>query len=330
MRVIFLGTAAGRPTVSRNVPALLLQREGESFLFDCGEGTQRQMMRFGTGFSVDDIFLTHLHADHFLGVIGLLRTMGLQGRQTPVRLWTPAGTERMLHRAVTLGYERLPFPVEIHGLEPEARVDRGAYSIVAFAVDHHPRVRSLGYAVVEPPRRGRFFPERARALGVPEGPLWGRLAAGEAVEVGGRRVEPAEVLGPPRPGRRIVYSGDTRPCAGTRRHAQGADLLIHEATFAQDEADRARQTGHTTAAAAARLAAAAGVRRLILTHLSPRYADDPRVLEREARAFFPHAQVAHDGLVVEVPYADAVPDWQAAAGTTAASALPARPPRDDS
>jgi len=320
MRGVFLGTAAGRPTVSRNVPALLLQREGESFLFDCGEGTQRQMMRYGTGFSVDDIFLTHLHADHFLGVTGLLRTMGLQGRQTPVRLWTPAGTERMLHRAVTLGYERLPFPVEIHGLEPEQRVERTAYTVIAFAVDHHPRVRCLGYAFVEPPRRGRFFPERARALGVPEGPLWGRLAAGEAVEVDGRRIEPRDVLGPPRPGRCVVYSGDTRPCETTRRYAAGADLLIHEATFAQDEAERARLTGHATAAGAARLAAAARVRRLVLTHISPRYADDPRALEREAQLHFPSVQVAHDGLVVEVPYVDAVPEWQDSGGTVGATA----------
>lgn len=300
MRVTFLGTAAARPTVGRNVSSLIVQREGDTLMFDCGEGTQRQMMRFGTGFAFNDIFFSHLHADHFLGVIGLLRTLGLQARQEPVELWTPRGTETLLKQAVELGVERVPFEVRIHGLEAGEAVNRGVYDIVPFRTQHGGR--SLGYAVVEQERLGRFNADLAREMGIPEGPLWGQLHHGEAVEVDGRTITAAEVVGAPRPGRKVVYTGDTRPCAATREAAAAADLLIHEATFASDERDRAVHTGHSTAREAAELAAEAGVLRLALTHFSPRYADDPRMLEREARGAFPETLAAHDGLVVEVPY----------------------------
>jgi ribonuclease Z len=303
MRITFLGTAAARPTVGRNVSSLVVQREGELLMFDCGEGTQRQMMRYGTGFALDDVFFSHLHADHFLGIIGLIRTLGLQGREEPIRLWTPRGTEDTLRQAVELGGERIAFPVEIHGLEAGEAVERGPYAVVPFRTSHRGG-RSLGYAVAEHPRLGRFDPARATELGVPEGPLWGRLHHGEDVEVGGRVVRAAEVVGPPRPGRRVVYSGDTRPVAATARAAHVADLLVHEATFAGDEAARARATGHSTAREAARIAVQAGARRLVLTHFSPRYADDPRTLEREARAVFPEVTSAFDGLALEIAYRD--------------------------
>ena len=302
MRITFLGTAAARPTVGRNVSSLTVQREGELMMFDCGEGTQRQMMRFGTGFSLADIFFTHLHADHFLGVIGLLRTLGLQGREEPMRLWTPAGTEEILRQAVELGVERVGFEVEIVGLEAGAEIARGEYDVVPFRSTHG--ARCLGYAIRERPRLGRFDPQRARELGVPEGPLWGKLHHGEAVDVDGRLVEAAEVVGPERPGRLVVYTGDTRPSRHTVEAAEAADLLIHEATFAADEADRATATGHSTAREAARVARDAGVRRLVLTHFSPRYSDDPRALEREARAVFRETTAAYDGFVVEIPYRD--------------------------
>jgi ribonuclease Z len=300
MRITFLGTAAARPTVGRNVSSLVVQREGEILMFDCGEGTQRQMMRYGTGFALHDIFFSHLHADHFLGVIGLLRTLGLQGREEPMRLWTPAGTEEVLREAVGLGVDRVSFPVEIRGLEPGERLDRGAYDVVPFRTSH--AGRSLGYAVVEHARLGRFDAARARELGIPEGPLWGKLHHGETVEVDGRSITAAEVVGAPRPGRTVVYTGDTRPISATAEAAAGADLLIHEATFAADEADRAVATGHSTARDAALLARDAGVLRLALTHFSPRYADDPRLLEREARSAYPGAVLAADGMVIEVPY----------------------------
>lgn len=300
IRVTFLGTAASRPTVARNVSAVLLHREGELLLFDCGEGTQRQMMRFGTGFSIRDIFFSHMHADHYLGVIGLLRTMGLQGRERPIALWGPRGAGQVLHDAVHLGVERVPFAIDIHELEPGASVRRDGYDVQAFPSRHS--TRSLGYALAEHERLGRFHPERARELGVPEGPLFGKLHRGEAVEVHGRIVRPGDVVGPPRPGRRIVYTGDTRPCRATIDIARGADLLVHDATFGEDEAIRAHATGHSTAREAADIGRKAGVRRLVLTHLSSRYADDFRTLEREARRVFPAALVAHDGLELEVGY----------------------------
>jgi ribonuclease Z len=302
MRITFLGTAASRPTVGRNVSSLVVQREGELLMFDCGEGTQRQMMRYGTGFAVDDIYFTHLHADHFLGVIGLLRTMGLQGRTEPIRLWVPAGGERIMDDAVNLGIERVPFEVRIQGLSPGEATEREGYAIVPFRSSHGGA--SLGYALVEHVRLGRFNPDRARELGVPEGPLWGSLHRGEPVTVDGRTIDPADVVGTPRPGRRVVVTGDTRPCRATTEAARNADLLIHEATFGRDEADRARQTGHSTAREAARVAREAGVKRLALTHFSPRYADDPKALEREARKVFPEAVAAFDGLVIDVPYSD--------------------------
>jgi ribonuclease Z len=302
VKISFLGTAAARPTVQRNVSSLVVQREGETLMFDCGEGTQRQMMRYGTGFSLNDIFFSHMHADHFLGVIGLLRTLGLQDRAEPFDLWTPAGTGPLLRSAVELGVDRVPFEVRIHELEPGQAVERGAYAIVPFRTAHGGP--SLGYAVAEHTRLGRFNPERARELGIPEGPLWGRLHQGQPVEHEGRTIGAEELVGPARPGRRVVYTGDTRPAPATREAAAGADLLIHEATFGADEQDRARKTGHSTARDAARIARDAGVRQLVLTHFSPRYADDPRALEREARTVFPATAAAFDGFEIEVPYRD--------------------------
>jgi ribonuclease Z len=306
IRVTFLGTAASRPTVGRNVSAIALSREGDHYLFDCGEGTQRQMMRYGTGFAVSDIFITHMHADHFLGVIGLLRTMGLQDRTEPITLRAPAGGGAILEQAVHLGVERVPFEVRIEELQPGDALVRDGYRIEAYRTQHGPR--SLGYALIEDERLGRFDPERARELGVPPGPLFGQLHRGETVEVEGRAISPELVVGPPRPGRRVVYTGDTRPCRETVRIAAGADLLIHDATFDEEEAQRARATSHATARGAADVARKAGARRLVLTHISSRYAEDPRQLEREARAVFQATHVAYDGLVVEVPFADAEED----------------------
>jgi ribonuclease Z len=302
LRVTLLGTAASRPTVGRNPSALAIQREGETLLFDCGEGTQRQMMRFGTGFSLSDIFFTHLHADHFLGLTGLLRTMALQDREEPMRLWGPRGCSGILRDAVGLGLERTPFEVTINEIEAGQCIVREGYDLIAYDVRHG--TRALGFALVEHERLGRFHPERARALGVPEGPLFGRLHRGEAVEVDGRTITAAEVVGPPRPGRKVVYTGDTRPCRGTVAAARHADLLIHDATFCTEEAERARTTGHSTAREAAEVAKRAGARRLVLTHISARYADDPRTLEREARHVFPATTVGYDGLEIAVPLRD--------------------------
>jgi ribonuclease Z len=303
IRVTFLGTAASRPTVGRNVSSVVMNREGEPLMFDCGEGTQRQMMRYGTGFTVGDIFFSHMHADHILGVTGLLRTMALQGRGEPMRLFGPAGSSQVIDDAVKLGMEQLPFAVNIRELRPDERVTREGYDIVAYRTKHG--THSIGFALCEHERLGRFDLDRARALGVPAGPLYGRLHRGEDVIVDGRTVRADEVVGPPRPGRKLVYTGDTRPCAATVNIARDADLLIHDATFASDESERAHSTGHATAREAADVAKRADARRLILTHISARYADDARLLEREARHVFANTMVAHDGLELEIGFRDA-------------------------
>jgi ribonuclease Z len=301
----FLGTAASRPTVERNVAALAVMREGETLLFDCGEGTQRQMMRYHVSFAVADVFFTHFHADHVIGIIGLMRTMSLQGRTDRLTLWGPRGATRVLRRAEQFGFDRLGFPVEITEIEPNQPLRRNGYNVIPFEVDHRGSA-SLGYAIVEETRKGRFNPELAREMGIPEGPLWGEIHRGNVVRLpDGRTVDPSLLVGPTRPGRRIVITGDTRPCASTTEMARDADLLVHEATFGDEEAERAVETGHSTAREAAMVARDADARRLVLTHFSARYSHDATELEREARQLFPKVLAARDGTEIDVPYADA-------------------------
>jgi ribonuclease Z len=300
IRITFLGTAASRPTVGRNVSGISVQREGDLMLFDCGEGTQRQMMRYGTGFGIHAIFVTHLHADHFLGIIGLLRTMALQGREEALPIYGPPGATEVLQAAIHLGVQRIPFPVPVREVGPGDSIPFHEYDVVPFLVQHG--TSAVGYALRENPRLGRFDVDRARALGVPEGRLFGRLHRGEAVDIGGRIVLPEEVVGDPRPGRLVVYTGDTRPSSETVEVARGADALIHEATFLDDEAERAHETFHSTAKGAALVAQEAKVERLLLTHISARYSEDPGPLAEEAREVFSEAVVAQDGMSIEIGY----------------------------
>jgi ribonuclease Z len=302
LSVRILGTSASRPTVERNVSSLAIIREGETLMFDCGEGTQRQMMRWGVAFSLADIFFTHLHADHILGVIGLIRTMALQGREERLRLWGPPGSSRILKRAEGLGFERATFPVEIVEVSADSPIKRDGYAVIPFAVDHR-NSASLGFALVEETRKGRFDPDHARELGIPEGPLWGQIHRGLPVTLpDGRMIQSSELVGPPRPGRRVVVTGDTRPCPATIEHAREADLLIHEATFSDEESERAVETGHSTAREAAGVAREANARRLLLTHFSARYSRDPSPLEREAKEVFRETAIAKDGMEIEVPF----------------------------
>ena len=303
LSVTFLGTGAATPTIDRNVAGLAVHREGETLLFDCGEGNQRQMMRYGVGFSFREIFFSHYHADHLLGITGLLRTMGLQDRSAPVTLYGPKGAQRILGAAINLGIERNKFPVDIVEIKPGDRLARDDYEIVVFETEH--RADTVGYALVEHTRLGRFNPDRARELGIPEGPFWGQLHKGKTITLpDGRMVGPAELVGLPRAGRKVVYTGDTRPHLPVIEASQGADLLVHEATFGGDEMERAQETGHSTAAEAARVALDAGARRLVLTHISSRYSRDAAELLAEARSVFPETVIARDGMTVDVPYAD--------------------------
>jgi ribonuclease Z len=302
LSIRLLGTSASRPTVERNVASVAIHREGETLMFDCGEGTQRQMMRYGVSFALEDIFFTHMHADHLLGVIGLIRTMALQGRVERLRLWGPRGSSRMLKRVEALGFERATFPVEILEVEAGQRIPRKDYEIVGFPVDHRGSA-SLGYAIVEAERKGRFNPDLARELGIPEGPLWGKIHRGEDVTLDdGRVIASRTLVGDKRPGRTVVITGDTRPCAATIEASRGADLLLHEATFGDEEATRAVETGHSTAREAAGVARDAAVRRLVLTHFSARYSRDASELDREAKSVFAETLIGKDGMEIEVPF----------------------------
>ncbi|GEJ58475.1 ribonuclease Z [Anaeromyxobacter diazotrophicus] len=302
LRVTFLGTSAAQPTASRGLSATAVRHAGELLLFDCGEGTQRQMIRYATGFDVAAIFFTHFHADHYLGAIGFLRTLSMLGRTAPLHLYGPRPAERLLQVMLFTGTDVLAFPIEIHEIAAGAVVRRPGAEIHAFATQH--RTPSLGYALREDARPGRFHPDRALALGVPPGPLFGRLQRGEAVAAGGRTVRPEEVLDAPRRGRALVITGDTRPAAATAEAARGADLLVHDATFGDEEQGRAEETWHSTAREAARVARDARAGRLVLTHLSTRYDQDPSPLVRQAREEWPAVDVAHDGLVLELPLPD--------------------------
>lgn len=300
LKVIFLGTGGSIPTPSRGLPSLMVVREGERMLFDCGEGTQRQMMRCRAGLmDVDSIFLTHFHADHTLGVPGLLQTMGFQGRTAPLHVYGPRFVQEYCDTMCSLGYLKPGFEVVAHELRHGDAVRRKGYAIEAFRSFHS--VPGLGYAIVEDARPGRFNRERALELGVPEGPLFGRLHRGEDVEAGGRTVRSRDVVGEPRPGRRIVITGDTTPSNAFLPVLRGADLWVSEATFADDAADKAAETLHSSAGEVARLAAAAGVERLVLTHISSRYSDDVTPILESARRHFPGAVVAEDFMEADVP-----------------------------
>jgi ribonuclease Z len=302
--VTLVGTAASVPTAARGTAATLIARGGERWLVDCGEGTQRQLLRSGLGLvDLDLLLITHLHGDHYLGLPGLLKTYGLRGRERPLRVVGPRGLGRLLGTLKPI-VGRLPFALEVD--ERDERHPGVVWNGEGCRVESFPTrhtVPSLGFALVEDPRPGAFDIAAARARGLEPGPLYGRLQRGEpVVRPDGTVVRPAEVLGPPRAGRRVVVSGDTEPCPGTLEISRGAELLVHEATFLDVERDRARETRHNTAREAAALAREADVGLLVLTHLSTRHA--PRELREEAESEFSRVLVPRDFDQIEVPFAE--------------------------
>lgn len=293
LSVFFAGTAGSLPTARRGLPALLVRRGGDRILFDCGEGTQRQLVGSIGLSELSEVFLTHYHADHWLGLPGLLKTFDLRGRERPLLIAGPPGLRELLALALRAA-GRVHFELELVELEPGDVLRRGDYRIAAVPVDH--RATALGYVVFEDERPGQFDPHAATRLGLVPGPEFGRLQRGETVG----RVSPGQVLGPPRPGRKVVISGDTRPCQSLTLAARRADLLIHEATFAEDERQRAADTGHSTAAQAAEVAREAQVTMLALTHFSTRY--PVGLLRDEARGIFPATQLSRDFDTIEIPF----------------------------
>jgi ribonuclease Z len=287
------------PSAHRNPAGLLIRRGGERILVDCGEGTQRQLLRSTVGLvDLGEIFVTHFHADHYLGLPGMLKTFALRGRDVPLTVYGPPGL-RDLFGALRRVFGKLTYPLDLVELRAGDALDRGDYSIVPFAVSHG--VSALGYALVERPRPGRFDVATADALGVPNGPARGALQRGESVTIDdGRVITPDEVLGPPRAGRKVVLAGDTEPTPTVVEAAHDADLLVHEATFCDEEADRAADTRHSTARGAANVAREADVALLALTHVSPRYFG--REVAAEAREVFPETVVPRDFDTIDVRF----------------------------
>jgi ribonuclease Z len=291
--VFFAGTAGSVPTARRGLPALLVRRGGDRILFDCGEGTQRQLVGTVGLTELTEVFLTHFHADHWLGLPGLLKTFDLRGRERPLSIYGPRGLSELLTMAQRLA-GRVRFELQLHELEAADELLRDGYRIAPVAVSH--RGPAFGYVLWEDRRPGVFDPSAATRLGLTPGPEFGRVQRGETV----KGVSPEQVLGPERRGRKLVISGDTMPCEGLRIAAHDADVLIHEATFAEDERDRAAETGHSTAAQAAELARDANVRLLALNHFSSRY--PPSVLRDEARAIFARTVLPRDFDTIEIPF----------------------------
>jgi ribonuclease Z len=297
--IVFLGTSASAPTARRGTCSLLVRRGGDRLLFDCGEGTQRQLLRSSVGLiDLEEIYLTHLHADHYLGLPGMLKTFSLRMRETPLTVYGPAGL-RDLFRSLERIFGRLTFRVALEELRAGDALRRDGYDVRVFPVEHG--VPAVGYAIVEEARPGRFDEAAADALGVPFGPERGALQRGESITLAdGTLVEPARLVGPPRPGRTIAYTGDTLPAGAVTLLFPGVDVLIHEATFGEEERDRAVETGHSTARQAAEIARDAGAKLLALTHVSPRHL--PSELLGEAREIFPVTVLPRDFDTVELPF----------------------------
>jgi ribonuclease Z len=298
LSLFFAGTAGSVPSARRGLPAVLIRRGGDRLLFDCGEGTQRQLLRSVGLLDLDSVFITHFHADHWLGLPGMLKSFALRERIEPLTVYGPVGLKQLMGE-MRIIFGRLPYRCDIVELEPAETVQRDGYLIAAIPVRH--KGAAFGYALVEEPRPGHLDPHLAEELGVTPGPDFGRLQRGETVN----GVRPEQVMGPTREGRKVVLSGDTAPWEALVIAAHEADLLVHEATFLQEDAERARQTLHSTARQAAEVARDADVRLLALTHVSSRYAGGE--LRDEARAIFPATEALRDFDTIHVPFPERGP-----------------------
>ena len=295
LTIFFAGTGGSVPSSRRGLPATVIHRGGEKLLFDCGEGTQRQLMRSIGLVDLDGVFITHFHADHWLGLPGMLKSLALREREKPLSVYGPPGLRGLLDTMMGVIGRRLPYELTLIELERWDEVERRDYRVASVPVSHGDRP-AYGYVLLEDDRPGEFDPVTAQALGVAPGRDFGALQRGETV--GGVRAE--QVIGPPRKGRRIVISGDTSPAEALVVAAHGADVLIHEATFLSEEAARAAETSHSTARQAAEVARDADVGLLALTHISGRYAGGE--LRDEARTVFPASEVPRDFDTIEVPF----------------------------
>jgi ribonuclease Z len=299
LSLFFAGTGGSVPSPRRGLPAILLRRGGDRLLFDCGEGTQRQLMRSVGLADLDCVFITHFHADHWLGLPGMLKSFGLREREQPLTVYGPRGLDRMMEETRFI-YGRLPYRLHVVELDPGETVGFNGFEVSAIAVSHRSN-NAYGYAIVEDSRPGHLDPELARRLGVTPGPDFGRLTRGETVA----GVSPEQVMGPTREGRKVVISGDTSPCEMLARAAHEADVLVHESTFAEEELERAAQTGHSTARQAAQIALDARVRLLALTHISARYAGGD--LREQARALFAATEAPRDFDTIDVLFPEKGP-----------------------
>ncbi len=300
LTITFLGTSAAVPTKDRSLPAVALKREGEVVLMDCGEGVQRRILSESIGLGSDmTILITHLHGDHVAGLLGLLQTMSLAQRRKPLNVVGPAKLLKWLEMTSELLHIGLTFPVRFTKAKPGMVLNTVGFRVRAARAIHS--VEAFSFLVEEHRRPGVFHPEKAKALKIPEGKLWSRLQNGRQVKVDGAWIEPAQVTGLPRPGRKIGYSGDTRPSGNLARFFSGCDLLIFDSTFRGSDRDKALERKHSTSVEAAELAKLAGVRRLALTHFSARYTTTASMV-REARKVFPKTLAASDGLTIEIDY----------------------------
>jgi ribonuclease Z len=300
LKIIFLGTAGAIPTPNRGMPSIMIAREGERMLFDCGEGTQRQMMKAKSGFmDISSIFITHFHADHTLGIPGLIQTMNFQGRAAPLHIYGPKFMYDYFEALNIVGYLKPAFEIIPHELKHGDVIEKNGYRIEAFRSYHS--VPGLGYALREAPRPGRFDKQKALELGVPEGPLFSKLHRGENVIIGDKEIKSSDIVGKHRPGRLVAYTGDTIPSEAFLPYIKNADVWISESTFCDDMADKAAETLHSTAGNVAKLAAMAEVRQLVLTHISSRYSQDTAPLLEDSKKYFENVMIAEDFMEIDVP-----------------------------